>query len=98
MIPIPHHFVLRYAMMWRSTGRPASTESPTRSSFTPLLMPSPSSTWNRMPIRPKGWPSAGNLLEVIWLELADDLNLVIHAMPLRPAFNHLLPQSPKDMP
>jgi hypothetical protein len=26
---------------------------------------------------------AGNVLEVIWLELAEDANLVIHAMPLR---------------
>ena len=33
---------------------------------------------------------AGNLLEVIWLELADDQMLVIHAMPLRPAFYGLL--------
>lgn len=41
---------------------------------------------------------AGNLLEITWLELADDVNLVIHAMPLRPAFYHLLPQSPEDMP
>jgi hypothetical protein len=41
---------------------------------------------------------AGNLLEVIWLELADEVNLVIDAMPLRPAFYHLLPQSPEDMP
>ena len=34
---------------------------------------------------------AGNLLEVIWLELADDANLVIHAMRLRAAFYDLLP-------
>lgn len=41
---------------------------------------------------------AGNLLEIIWLELADDVNLVIHAMPLRPTFYHLLPQTTEDMP
>lgn len=41
---------------------------------------------------------AGNLVEVIWLELADNVNLVIHAMPLRPAFYDLLPQSPEDLP
>ena len=41
---------------------------------------------------------AGNLLEIIWLELADDVNLVIHAMPLRPTFYDLLPQSREDMP
>jgi hypothetical protein len=40
---------------------------------------------------------AGNLLEVIWLEL-DEVNLVIHAMPLRPQFYDLLPQSPEDLP
>lgn len=33
---------------------------------------------------------AGNLLEVIWLELAE-VELVIHAMPLRPVFHNLLP-------
>ena len=41
---------------------------------------------------------AGNLLEVIWLELADDVNLVIHAMALRPTFYELLPQTREDMP
>jgi hypothetical protein len=41
---------------------------------------------------------AGNLLEIIWLELADDVNLVIHAMPLRPTFYDLLPQTTEDMP
>jgi len=34
---------------------------------------------------------AGNLLEVIWLELADDAELVIHTMRLRAAFYELLP-------
>lgn len=41
---------------------------------------------------------AGNLLEVIWLELADNVNLAIHAMPLRPTFYDLLPQTREDMP
>lgn len=35
---------------------------------------------------------AGNLLEVIVLELADDRLMAIHAMPLRPAFYDLLPR------
>lgn len=39
---------------------------------------------------------AGNLLEIIWLEL-DEVNLVIHAMPLRPQFYDLLPRSPEDL-
>lgn len=41
---------------------------------------------------------AGNLLEVIWLELADDAQLVIHAMPLRPTFYDLLPFPGEDTP
>ena len=44
-----------------------------------------------------GPDSGGNLLEIIWLEL-EEINLVIHAMPLRPQFYDLLPQSPEDMP
>lgn len=35
---------------------------------------------------------AGNLLEVIILELADDRLLAIHAMPLRRSFYDLLPE------
>ncbi|MGH9041967.1 MAG: hypothetical protein ACRDZ3_17235 [Acidimicrobiia bacterium] len=34
---------------------------------------------------------AGNLLEVVWLELDDGHQLVIHVMTLRPAFYGLLP-------
>lgn len=41
---------------------------------------------------------AGDLLGIIWIELADGVNLVIHAMALRTAFYHLLPQSREDMP
>ncbi|MCI0545322.1 MAG: hypothetical protein L0Z49_12915 [Actinobacteria bacterium] len=41
---------------------------------------------------------AGNLLEIIWIELADRVNLVIHAMPLRPGFYQLLPRAREDMP
>lgn len=35
---------------------------------------------------------AGNLLEIVWLELADERMLVIHAMPLRASFHGLLPE------
>ena len=35
-------------------------------------------------------PARRNLLEVIWLDLADT-ELVIHAMELRPTFDDLLP-------
>ena len=34
---------------------------------------------------------AGNLLEVIWLQLPGDYELVIHAMQLRRTFYDLLP-------
>jgi uncharacterized DUF497 family protein len=34
---------------------------------------------------------AGNLLEIIWLDLDSDRWIVIHAMALRPAFFDLLP-------
>jgi len=34
---------------------------------------------------------AGNLLEIIWLELGDERQLVVHAMKLRPIFHQLLP-------
>lgn len=40
---------------------------------------------------------AGNPLEIIWLELADAVNLVIYAMPLRFTFYDLLPQTREDM-
>jgi len=39
---------------------------------------------------------AGNLLEIIWIELAGDVDLVIHAMPLRSAFHQLLPRPTED--
>jgi hypothetical protein len=41
---------------------------------------------------------AGNLLEIIWLELADRAELVIHAMPLRPTFYELLPFPGEEIP
>ncbi len=36
-----------------------------------------------------GPDNAGNLLEVLYLKLVDD-DLIIHAMPLRPAFRALM--------
>lgn len=38
-----------------------------------------------------GPDTAGNLLEIIWLELDDNRELVIHAMALRRTFFDLLP-------
>lgn len=35
---------------------------------------------------------AGNLLEIIWLELDHGREIVIHAMGLRPTFHDLLPR------
>lgn len=43
-----------------------------------------------------GPDQAGNLLEVIWLELSDDVQLVIHAIALRPTFYDLLPPAGED--
>jgi hypothetical protein len=39
---------------------------------------------------------AGNLIEVIWLELPDRAPLVIHAMRLRRTFYDLLPSGEDD--
>ena len=44
-----------------------------------------------------GADRAGNLLEIVWLELDGGAQMVIHAMPLRPAFHALLPV-PGDQP
>jgi hypothetical protein len=41
---------------------------------------------------------AGKLLEIVWIELAEDVSLVINAMPLRPSFYDLLPETREDMP
>ena len=38
-----------------------------------------------------GPDAAANLLEIVWLELSDGVQPVIHAMPLRPSFYALLP-------
>jgi len=37
-----------------------------------------------------GPDSSGNLLEIIWIELDAEREVVIHAMGLRPAFDGLL--------
>lgn len=43
-----------------------------------------------------GPDDAGNFMEVIWLELDNSVELVIHAMALRPAYHKLLPTSEDD--
>lgn len=43
-----------------------------------------------------GPDGAGNQIEVIILDLADDRLMAIHAMPLRPTFHELLPGEPDD--
>ncbi|WKZ81915.1 MAG: hypothetical protein QY307_07370 [Acidimicrobiia bacterium] len=45
-----------------------------------------------------GPDQAGNLLEVVWLEISDDVQLVIHAMALRPTFYNLLPPAGEEHP
>ena len=44
-----------------------------------------------------GADPAGNLLEVVWLDLRGGTELVIHAMPLRPAFHPLLPAGGEEL-
>lgn len=44
-----------------------------------------------------GPDAAGNLLEVVWLEL-EDCSLVIHAMALRRSFHNLLPEEGEPLP
>ncbi len=44
-----------------------------------------------------GPDSAGNLLEIIWLELAGESRIVIHAMALRPVFWDLLPSPGEEL-
>ena len=44
-----------------------------------------------------GPDSGGNLLEAIWLEFDDDVQVVIHAMALRPVFYDLLPKQGRDV-
>lgn len=45
-----------------------------------------------------GPDSAGNPLEIIWLDLAESIELVIHAMNLRPVFYDLLPTGDDPTP
>jgi hypothetical protein len=45
-----------------------------------------------------GPDAAGNLLEIIWLELAGASQIVIHAMALRPVFWDLLPSPGEEPP
>ena len=44
-----------------------------------------------------GPDAAGNLLEIIWLELAGESQIVIHAMALRPVFWDLLPSPGEEV-
>ncbi len=45
-----------------------------------------------------GPDAAGNLLEVIWVDLAGGVEMVIHAMALRPVFYDLLPTGKDPTP
>lgn len=81
--------------VWRSTDqRPGTACDPQRSSTSWRTR---SSSWGSNPdedpprLLAIGPDDSGNLLEVIWLELAGARRLVIHAMKLRPAFYALRP-------
>lgn len=88
-------FVLRYSAMWNSTGLRSSMASPSQPLELQSSTPSQLSTLDPDADPPKvlavGPDPAGNFLEVIWLGLADDVQVVIHAMALRPVFYELLP-------
>lgn len=43
-----------------------------------------------------GADAAGNFMEIIWLELDNTVELVIHAMALRPVYYNLLPTAEDD--
>jgi hypothetical protein len=43
-----------------------------------------------------GPDEAGNFVEVIWLELDNTVQLVIHAMALRPVYDNLFPTAEDD--
>lgn len=81
--------------VWTSTGRPFATAPPSPTSSTRST--THSSSWTSSPDAdpPKtlviGSDPAGNLLERILLELADDDLLAIHAMPPCPKFHDLFP-------
>jgi hypothetical protein len=40
--------------------------------------------------------NAVTIIEIIWLDLDDGREVVIHAMPLRPAFHDLLPRAGEE--
>jgi hypothetical protein len=66
-----------------------------KTSCMPQRIHSSLSISNRMAIHQRllviGSDRAGNMLELIVLDLADERLLAIHAMPLRPQFYELLP-------
>ncbi|MGF1598420.1 MAG: hypothetical protein ACFCVK_16075 [Acidimicrobiales bacterium] len=87
--------------MFGSNDQRSCAATTRRPSFTPSSTRSPSWIWNPTLTRRKalaiGPDPAGNLLEVMWLDLADT-ELVIHAMALRPSFSYLLPTGEDPTP
>jgi len=78
--------------VWRSTTRPGVTASRTTTSSTPLGKALAVEDIGEDPDRylVLGPDRAGNLLEVVVL-VTDEVQIAIHAMPMRPKFRRLLP-------
>jgi hypothetical protein len=94
----PNLLFLYYTLaVWNFTARLASTASRTKTSSTPLRTRSRVTDGDDEPRRTLllGPDRAGNLLELVVLELDDARRLVIHAMPMRPMYRDLLPE-PND--
>jgi hypothetical protein len=94
----PSLLFLYYTLaVWNFTARLASMASRTTTSSTPLRTRSrPTLSKATTTSLAEHWCSAptgaGNLLELVVLELDDGRRLVIHAMSMRPAYRDLLPQ------
>jgi hypothetical protein len=79
-------------MPWRSTNRPASTASPTRTSSTRSIIALAIEDAGEDPDRwlVLGPDIAGNLLEVVVVITVDGMQTAIHAMTMRSRYRRLL--------
>jgi hypothetical protein len=81
--------------VWTFTGLPVATASPTptfhHATSHPIVVVDLDPDADPPKLLVIGPDRAGNLLEVIVLELAAEQRLAIHAMALRPALHNLLP-------
>jgi hypothetical protein len=98
---VPRYYVLRYrgVEIHRSVRKHGISEAAIRHALDHAITTIDLEPYADPPkVLAIGPDRAGNLLEIIWLDFAGDVNLVIRAMPLRPTFYDLLPQTREDMP